>query len=70
VGEIADMLLDGTLDSETGEYLGQGPGYPRTRADLDAWGRKRETKRKARQRARKRKRERLAAAEAAEGGGS
>lgn len=30
MGEIAEMMLDGTLDCETGEYLGQGPGYPRT----------------------------------------
>ena len=31
MGEIADMMLDGTLDEQTGEYLGEGPGYPRTR---------------------------------------
>lgn len=30
MGEIADMMIDGTLDCETGEYLGDGPGYPRT----------------------------------------
>ncbi|MEM9999973.1 MAG: hypothetical protein AAF940_03745 [Pseudomonadota bacterium] len=30
MGEIADMMLDGTLCSETGVYLGPGPGYPRT----------------------------------------
>ena len=30
MGEIAEMMLDGTLDIETGEYLGEGPGYPRT----------------------------------------
>lgn len=30
MGEIADMMLEGTLDCETGEYLGEGPGYPRT----------------------------------------
>jgi hypothetical protein len=30
MGEIADMMIDGTLDIETGEYLGEGPGYPRT----------------------------------------
>ena len=30
MGEIAEMMLDGTLDCETGEYLGDGPGYPRT----------------------------------------
>jgi hypothetical protein len=31
MGEIADMMLDGTLDEQTGEYIGHGPGYPRTR---------------------------------------
>jgi hypothetical protein len=30
MGEIADMMLDGTLDYVTGEYLGEGDGYPRT----------------------------------------
>jgi len=30
MGEIADMMLDGTLDSVTGEYLGPPCGYPRT----------------------------------------
>lgn len=30
MGEIADDLIDGTFDSVTGEYLGTGPGYPRT----------------------------------------
>lgn len=30
MGDIADGLLDGTFDSITGEYLGEGPGYPRT----------------------------------------
>lgn len=29
MGEIADGLIDGTFDSYTGEYLGEGPGYPR-----------------------------------------
>lgn len=29
MGEIADMVLDGTLDEETGEYIGEGPGFPR-----------------------------------------
>jgi len=29
MGEIADNLIDGTFDAETGEYLGEGPGYPR-----------------------------------------
>lgn len=31
MGEIADMMLDGTLDSETGEFIdGESPGHPRT----------------------------------------
>lgn len=31
MGDAADMLLDGTCDEFTGEYLGPGPGYPRSR---------------------------------------
>jgi hypothetical protein len=30
MGEIADMMLDGTLDAHTGEYIGDPCGYPRT----------------------------------------
>lgn len=30
MGEIADMMLDGILDEQTGEYLGGACGYPRT----------------------------------------
>jgi hypothetical protein len=30
MGEIADMMLDGTLDFYTGEYIGRGKGMPRT----------------------------------------
>lgn len=31
MGDIADMMLDGTLDSETGEFIdGDSPGYPRS----------------------------------------
>jgi len=30
MGEIADMMLDGTLDCVTGEYLGADTGYPVT----------------------------------------
>ena len=30
MGEIADMMIDGTLDYMTGEYIGRGQGYPRT----------------------------------------
>jgi len=35
MGEIADMILNGILDEETGEFIGDelsmngGPGYPR-----------------------------------------
>ena len=32
MGEIADMMIDGTLDFETGEVLDRkSPGYPRTK---------------------------------------
>lgn len=31
MGEIVELMLDGTLDEWTGEYLGPGPGYPRSR---------------------------------------
>ena len=31
MGDVADMILDGILDEQTGEYLGPGVGYPRTR---------------------------------------
>lgn len=31
MGEIAEMILDGILDEQTGEYLGGAVGYPRTR---------------------------------------
>lgn len=31
MGEIADMMLDGFLDEQTGELIdGESPGYPRT----------------------------------------
>lgn len=30
MGECSDMLLDGTLDCITGEYIGEPCGYPRT----------------------------------------
>jgi hypothetical protein len=30
MGEIAEMMLDGTLDCMTGEYLGEPTGFPRT----------------------------------------
>lgn len=32
MGDIADMMIDGTLDCETGELIdGASPGYPRTK---------------------------------------
>lgn len=31
MGEIADMMLEGVLDEQTGEFLGEAVGYPRTR---------------------------------------
>lgn len=31
MGDIADMMINGDLDLETGEYLGEGQGFPRTR---------------------------------------
>lgn len=30
MGDIAEMMLEGILDEQTGEYLGEGVGYPRT----------------------------------------
>jgi len=39
MGDIADMMLDGTLDCITGEYMGSTCGYPRTYE-----GRRRKTK--------------------------
>ena len=30
MGEIADMILDGILDEQTGEHIGKAVGYPRT----------------------------------------
>lgn len=30
MGEIADGLINGDFDSLTGEYIGEGDGYPRT----------------------------------------
>ena len=31
MGDMAEGLLDGTFDSEDGEYLGEPCGYPRSR---------------------------------------
>lgn len=30
MGDVADGIIDGSFDCITGEYLGEGPGYPRT----------------------------------------
>lgn len=30
MGEIADSMIDGEFDFMTGEYIGEGVGYPRT----------------------------------------
>jgi len=30
MGEISNMMLEGILDEQTGEYLGKAVGYPRT----------------------------------------
>lgn len=30
MGEIAEMMLEGILDEQTGEYIGEAVGYPRT----------------------------------------
>jgi hypothetical protein len=40
VGEIADMMLDGTMDPETGEFNfdgEDGPGFPMTGAEAAAY---------------------------------
>lgn len=35
MGEVADMILEGLLDSETGELIdGDAPGYSRTRGEF------------------------------------
>ena len=44
MGEIADMILDGILDSETGEYLGEAVGYPRSAHDEHAEARAKRTR--------------------------
>lgn len=35
MGDMAEGLLDGTFDSQTGEYLGEGQGFPRSRERSD-----------------------------------
>lgn len=42
MGEIADMMLDGTMDCETGEWNfdgADGPGWPMTGAEAAAYAR-------------------------------
>lgn len=34
MGEIADDMINGDLDYVTGEYLGEGGGFPRTRENV------------------------------------
>lgn len=38
MGEIADGMIDGTFDYITGEYLGEGGGFPRSYADNHSRG--------------------------------
>ena len=40
MGEISEMILDGTLDAVTGEYIGEPCGYPRTYEKDSAYVRK------------------------------
>lgn len=43
MGEIADMMLDGTMDCETGEWnfdSEDGPGWPMTGRDAAIWKRR------------------------------
>lgn len=64
MGEIADMMLDGTMDPETGEFNfdgEDGPGFPMTRAQVRAElnshrGAQGSNERNARRRAKKRAR--------------
>jgi len=58
MGEIAEMMLDGTLDCETGEYLGEPCGYPRTaQATKRPWSPRSQKRADQRRRARQRKRD-------------
>ena len=36
MGEVAEMMLDGTLCQQCGEYIGDAVGYPRTCVDCEA----------------------------------
>lgn len=37
MGDISEMMLDGTMDYITGEYLGEPCGYPRSYEDGTMW---------------------------------
>jgi hypothetical protein len=37
MGEIADGLINGDFDCYTGEYLGEGDGFPRSRHGKMPW---------------------------------
>ena len=47
MGEIADMMIDGTLDMCTGEYLGEAVGYPRTAKQIKKHNKKKRKQYKA-----------------------
>ena len=49
MGDIAEMMLDGTLDSITGEYLGDSCGYPRSTTDGTYWDDAEKLKKSSRQ---------------------
>lgn len=63
MGEIAEMILDGILDCETGEYLGDAVGYPRTASVIDHEERKAARSKRTRLRRERRKRSKLRRAE-------
>lgn len=45
MGEIAEMMLDGFLDEETGEFIdGDAPGYPRRMSDANRAPRRQDRK--------------------------
>lgn len=44
MGEIADGLIDGEFDFYTGEYLGKGVGFPRTRNGSLPWEKRKNNK--------------------------
>ncbi len=63
MGEIAEMMLDGTLDSVTGEYLGEPCGYPRSMTDGTYWPDRNKLQKRARQSLRDLCRDKLGMAE-------